>query len=479
MDMSKLKDVLSERTPTTHWKSFLKERGISKIVDSYKLKEDEPIQMTVYNILNDVLITPKCKCGNDLGFYHNRYRMFCSKACANAFMKGKPQQKKKHPGKNIKRKEVEPRLLTKEELKTILREREPTRWWKSFLKERGISKIVDSYKLKEDEPIQMTVYNILNDVLITPKCKCGNDLGMYNNEYRIYCSKKCTSKFTTSKRVETYFKRTGYKSPLLNPVVKESMKVRSLQLYGEESPARCDAVKNKRKKTKLERYGDENYTNSRLAKLTKLERYGDEKYNNTEQRKNTCLERYGTEYYTNRELSRKTKRERYGDEHYNNRELAKKTNLERYGVECTFMLEEQKEKTKITNLARYGVSNFSQTENGSNGYKWKEYVMPSGEVRKIQGYENFLLDWLLKSYDECDIKTARVDMPEFWYLTSDSKSHRYFPDAFVVSTGTVYEVKSSYTVKLNETVNGLKFKSVQDAGFSFVLKVYDSKGNEL
>lgn len=43
-----------------------------------------------------------------------------------------------------------------------------------------------------------------------------------------------------------------------------------------------------------------------------------------------------------------------------------------------------------------------------NGYKYKEYTLPSGEIVKCQGYENFALDILLKTYKEKDIIYFRI-----------------------------------------------------------------------
>jgi len=37
--------------------------------------------------------------------------------------------------------------------------------------------------------------------------------------------------------------------------------------------------------------------------------------------------------------------------------------------------------------------------------------MPSGDIRKVQGYEPFALDILVKKYKEDDIKTDRKDIP--------------------------------------------------------------------
>ena len=63
-------------------------------------------------------------------------------------------------------------------------------------------------------------------------------------------------------------------------------------------------------------------------------------------------------------------------------------------------------------------------------------------------------------------------MPEIWYIGTDNKQHRYFPDVYIPKTNTIYEVKSEYTLNINLEINKLKFQAVKDAGYNFVLKVY-------
>ena len=44
--------------------------------------------------------------------------------------------------------------------------------------------------------------------------------------------------------------------------------------------------------------------------------------------------------------------------------------------------------------------------------------MPSGEIRRIQGYENFALDELIKIYSEDNIKTGKKNIPRVKINTS-------------------------------------------------------------
>lgn len=215
-----------------------------------------------------------------------------------------------------------------------------------------------------------------------------------------------------------------------------------------------------------------------VNKLVKLEKYGDENYNNIDKMLQTKID---TDSYTQMVKTHKaTCLEKYGVEHHNMvaeiQDKTKLTNIEKYGVENVFQyqpfIDIIKEKTKLTNIERYGVEYYAQTGlNLNGGYKWKEYQTPDNNILKIQGYEHYLLDELFKEYGD-EIVTERRNMPEFWYIGTDDKTHRYFPDVYVPSTNTIYEVKSDYTLNVDLETNNLKFQAVKDAGFNFVLKVY-------
>ena len=159
-------------------------------------------------------------------------------------------------------------------------------------------------------------------------------------------------------------------------------------------------------------------------------------------------------------------------------------------------------KKEATSMKRFGASHFMQSDVGHkiwtdamiekhgspyalqnpsiadkqmrSCYSTKKYVYPSGNVISYQGYENQLLDELITQFTEHEILTNKVDMPEFWYTTTDNKKHRYYPDAFTPSTNTIYEVKSKYTLEQSKKkgVFGLKQQSVINAGYNFILRVY-------
>ena len=144
--------------------------------------------------------------------------------------------------------------------------------------------------------------------------------------------------------------------------------------------------------------------------------------------------------------------EKYGVEHHLQlpecREKVKQTFQTRCGVEYVSQIPEVKEKIRQTCMKKYGVEHPLQCQevlekNQQSGKKYKEYTMPSGIVRKVQGYEPFALRDLLQTHNEDDIKTDRKDIPRIAYETN-GKTHYYFPDIYIPNTNTIIEVKSAH-----------------------------------
>jgi len=288
-----------------------------------------------------------------------------------------------------------------------------------------------------------------------PVCKhCSKAVKFIASFYREFCSNACQSSHNADKRQATYESRTGYSHPHHNPEVKSRMQ-HCLDTLGVKHQWN-NPVPSQR--TKIERYDDPYYNNPEQISKTWTEKFSDpeQKDEIIKQREEGMLKNHGVKNaMSSPEI----------------RQKMEETMIELYGVKNAFSSPEIRQKIEETMIELYGARSYSQTIHGVNGYKWKDYVLPSGTIIRIQGYENFLLDELLESHDESEIKTSRVDMPEFWYEL-EGKKHRYFPDVYVPITNTIYEVKSEYTLKCNTLKNTLKFQSVKDAGYNFELKVF-------
>lgn len=189
----------------------------------------------------------------------------------------------------------------------------------------------------------------------------------------------------------------------------------------------------------------------------------------SDRRKQTCLEKYGVDTIINRPDIKKLAINKASSKQSRNK--VKETVRQKYGVDNISQLDSIKMKKEETSLKNFGYRHKNQSPESHSTYNFKDYTMPSGNVRKIQGHEGFLLDELIKQYGEDEILTDRRDMPEFWY-EYQGKSKRYFPDVYIPSSNTIYEVKSEYTLNHNRPKNEAKFKSVRDNGYKFILKIY-------
>lgn len=281
----------------------------------------------------------------------------------------------------------------------------------------------------------------------------------------------------------------------------------SFEKYGNENYNNMD----KNKQTKLKNHGDENYHNIEQMKITNLERHGDENYNNMEQMKKTNLKNHGNENYNNREQSKETCLKEYGVENVSQSEKnknkkkntclknhgvehplqspeiqdkIKQTNLKKYDVEHPMQNEKIKEKTRQTNLKRFGTEHPMQnTEHYNkvhkNGFRFKDYILPSGKVVKIQGYENLALDVLLKKYKEDDLIIENKDIENYinkiWFINDIGKKRRYYPDIYIISENKIIEVKSEWTFKRDKEKNLLKEQACLNMGMDFEFIVFNNK----
>jgi hypothetical protein len=231
---------------------------------------------------------------------------------------------------------------------------------------------------------------------ITYKCSCGTNYSKsflsiikYNGAVCNLCSKKITTKKIEMTNINKY----GVKSTLELKEIKDKIISTNMERYGVKTPFHSSEIQNKIKLNIKDKYGVDN-----VLKLDSIK----------EKIVNTNIEKYNTPYLLNSSIIRNkiisTNIERYGVkstlELKETKDKIMNTNLERYGVKYIFQSSKIREKIISTNLERYGVENPQQNQEinektQKNSKKYKEYIMPSGEVRKVQGYEPFALRDLL------------------------------------------------------------------------------------
>jgi len=187
-----------------------------------------------------------------------------------------------------------------------------------------------------------------------------------------------------------------------------------------------------------------------------------------EKKKETCLEKYGVEHqFSLQEIQEK----------------CKNTMIHKYNTTNVMILPEIKNKHKETCILKYGVENAMQNSNISQkqlkkSYNLKSYTFPCGNIIDVQGYEPKLLDILVNDgYTYSDIIVDRSLVPEIWYINIKNKKCRYYCDIFIPKTNTIYEVKSTWTYKIDSENILLKKQACLDAGYKFELYIFDAKDN--
>jgi hypothetical protein len=112
----------------------------------------------------------------------------------------------------------------------------------------------------------------------------------------------------------------------------------------------------------------------------------------------------------------------------------------------------------------------------------KDYTLPSGKIVRIQGYENYGIEYLLsKGICENDIivgnKCIEKEIGLFFFFDSKkNKNRRYFPDIYIKGENKIYEIKSTYTINLNVDLINMKKQCVIERGFDFEFLIFNNKG---
>lgn len=346
---------------------------------------------------------------------------------------------------------------------------------------------------------------ITRDTRIIAKCiMCENSFNKSLNKLhkqRNFGCEICSKKIKFDRVKTTMVEKYGVEYAAQNETCMNKMKATTLQKYGVEHATQSKQIKEKIKSTNIEKYGCEyglqNEGVKEKRRITNLEKYGVENVNQVPEiiakSKQTNLEKYGVEYLSQSQIIKdkikETNMKKYGVEHFTQtdimKEKTKETVLNKYGVKHVSQFDEFKEKTKKTNIEKYGVEYVTQCpeiheKQTKKSYYLKDYIMPSGNIIKIQGYENYALDELIKqNIDEKDIITGSKNVPEIWYIDNIGKKRRHFVDIYVSSLNKCIEVKSVWTFQKNIDIVFFKQKAAKELGYLYEIWIYDKEGNKI
>lgn len=106
----------------------------------------------------------------------------------------------------------------------------------------------------------------------------------------------------------------------------------------------------------------------------------------------------------------------------------------------------------------------------SGGLKYKNFIFPSGKIVKIQGYENIVLNELIKYFEEDDIFIGPKEIHQkigFIKYEYNGTIHKYYPDIYIKSKNLIIEVKSNWTFEMRKEINLLKQQACINMGLNF------------
>lgn len=251
---------------------------------------------------------------------------------------------------------------------------------------------------KEGLKFRTKLYCIIHDCWHEyPKChneKCNknieSDVLSLQDGFRKYCCRTCsnTSEIHKIQVEKTCEEKYGVKNVFQNEEIKERMKKKKLEKYGDENYSNRKQAKEtienhkienvnyyedihqKRISTNIKNGKDPEWNNRQKYKYTRelhmmenpnfihdmIQKTMDTKvknghsptWNNSEQTKKTKKDRYGDEKYNNYEKTKKTKIEKYGDENYNNHEQYEQTCINKYGVKSSMMVDSIVQKSRLS-----------------------------------------------------------------------------------------------------------------------------------
>lgn len=389
-----------------------------------EFKETYQCQSTVeamFCIVHDQLPN-KCKCGEKAVFntFYKGYRQFCSLTCL---------EKKKSHGDKIK--EV---WSDKDKLQSMLEKKRET-----TLERFGVDNVakIESVQVKIRET-NLARYGceyvtqsteIREKMIVTMKENHGVAYPFQSEELR----KKAEETYITNHGCENkmqhardaFAELNNGLNPFQIPEIVEKKNATMLEKYGVIHPLQNETILQKMQETVVERYGVSNIMQlpgmSEKMMLSKTAKYGHPSTISTSDMMQEHVDKIAV----------------------------------KHGYSSG----------QFTNISQIPEIHAKKLE---SGYNSKDYVLPSGKVVKIQGYEDRFLDKALTALEEDYFDFSGI----CFEYSLDGEQHYYFPDFFIPRLNSVIEVKSQYTFYADIEKNIAKSNAMVDSGQTHIFCVY-------
>jgi len=291
--------------------------------------------------------------------------------------------------------------------------------------------------------------------------------------YQAYYEKYITGTIklcSCSKPLTFYQKNHTYASSCGNPVCVGKTIAKSKQLWTDEQKLSDSANKKKAANAKTDKQKELQVAR---ARATFMRKYGVE---------------WSSKFADQKEKSRKTKKEKYGSETYNN----SKQTSNAWQAKTLDEISNIVSKRRATCMDRFGVENaLMKPEARINSAKsnsiGRAFVMPSGKVVGVRGYEDTVLANLLKEYSESELlfddRKTIYSLPVFAYINVNLHLATYYPDIYISKENKIIEVKSMWwwngngNEKYNSRlINNLRKKdSVIEQGYEYEVWLFKNK----
>ena len=238
------------------------------------------------------------------------------------------------------------------------------------------------------------------------------------NEGGCYCIFH-TKENIKEKREETIIKKYGVKNAFQSNIIKQKIENSMINKYGVKHISQSQKIKDKKVETSLRNYGVKHPTQTQEIK---------------EKREETIIKKYGVKNAFQSNIIK---------------QKIENSMINKYGVKHISQSQKIKDKKVETSLRNYGVEYPTQNTEimdkcSKNAYKLKEYILPSGNIIKIQGYENYALDEILQDgILEEDIINGCKNVPEIWYEDENGIKHKHYVDIFIPNQNRCIEIKST------------------------------------
>jgi hypothetical protein len=294
------------------------------------------------------------------------------------------------------------------------------------------------------------------NIKLTSKCVNKNCNDFFNKKFhilyktKVFTCKNCTSNQRLINYKETIMNKYGVKHISQLQEIKDKKVTNCLNKYGVKHINQLQEIKDKIRETnKLNYFKLNNKLPPSLIdqKQVLFDKYGTYNYRSSDYIKNkikqTVMDRYGVDHISkSKEIL----------------DLKRKNSMIKYGVE-------------------YPIQHPAFSEKAcTSGFRMKEYILPSGKIIKIQGYETFALNHIInvEKINEDDITTGCTNVPTIWYCDNQGKKHRHFVDIFIEPQNRCIEVKSTWTVKKDNVLP--KQIAAKELGYKYEIWVYNEKG---